>query len=485
MAASFVSSLRVPRLAWVFALAIVAILPVARAASAPNILLIIGDDMGIETLPCYGKINDPAVMPNLSSLCRQGVRFNNAWSQPVCSPTRATMMTGRYGFRTGVGAAIPSPKSVMSMRPSPPKPPGTHRESSAAEHDETVPGLRSNEFTLAMALKSNKALGYETAAIGKWHLADLNNGGFDHPNRAGFDHFAGDAFGPLPSYFAFPKQVNGKHTAGQVGYADSARVDDAIAWIRARDGRKPWFMWLGFSNPHSPYHLPPVNLLNSSAKNLDPFSDDIINKPYPYFKAMLEAMDTEIGRLLGSMTPEQRANTYVIFIGDNGSTRQVVQPPLNPAHGKGTVYQGGLNVPLLVAGPGIAGGREINALVNSVDMYATVLELATVDIKRAVPGNVIVDSLSFAPLLRKVDAKSPRTFAYSDSFGQGIKTARAIRNMTHKLVVNEGREEFYDLVADAFENKDLLRGGEMSADAKKNYDELKSKLEQLLASNKT
>lgn len=179
-----------PRTAWVLvAAAILAVMPTTRAASPPNILLIIGDDMGIETLPCYGIIADAADLPNLSALCRQGVRFTNVWSQPVCSPTRATIMTGRYGFRTGVGAAIPAPKEVQSRRPTPPKPAGTHRESPANEPDATVPGLRPDEFTLAKALKSNPSLGYETAAIGKWHLADLNNGAFEHPNRAGFDHF--------------------------------------------------------------------------------------------------------------------------------------------------------------------------------------------------------------------------------------------------------------------------------------------------------
>lgn len=476
--------LRGPRVACLITLLCLALMPIARAATAPNILLMIGDDMGIETLPCFGITKDTADLPNLDALCRQGVRFNNVWSQPVCSPTRATMMTGRYGFRTGVGAAIPAPSGVAGRRPAPPKPPGTHRESPSAEHEETVPGLRPDEFTLAKALKAMPALGYETAAIGKWHLADMNNGAFDHPNRAGFDYFSGDAFGPLPSYFAFPTQVNGKPTAGKVGYADSSRVDDAIAWIRSRDGRKPWFMWLGFSNPHSPFHLPPVHLLHSSAKNLDPFSNDVVDKPFPYFKAMLEGLDTEIGRLLGSLTAEQRANTYIIFVGDNGTTRQVAQAPFDPRRSKGTVYQGGLNVPLVINGPGVAGGRAVGALVNTVDMYATVLELATVDIKRAVPSNVVLDSLSFAPLLRKADAVSPRTFAYSDSFGQGIKTAQAIRNESYKLVVVEGVEELYALSVDPYEKQNLL-AGELSADARRNYDALKAKLTELRSSGKS
>ena len=462
---------------------ILAVSRIATAASAPNILLLIGDDMGVETLPCYGIVKDTAQVPTLDDLCRRGVRFTNAWSQPVCSPTRATMMTGRYGFRTGVGAAIPSPKEVEKLRVAPPKPPGTHRESSAAEHDEVVPGLRPDEFTIAMALKSNPSRAYETAAFGKWHLADLGNGGFEHPNRAGFDHFAGDAFAPLPSYFAFPTQLNGRPTQGVVGYADSTRVNDAIEWIRSRDGRKPWFVWLGFSNPHAPYHLPPIELLHSSARDLDPFSDDVVQKPYPYFKAMLEALDTEVGRLLGSLTAEQKANTYVIFLGDNGTTRAVAQAPFDPRRSKGTVYQGGVSVPLLVAGPGIEGGRVSTALVNTVDIYATVLDLASIDIRRAVPRSVTLDAVSFAPLLRRSAATPARTFAYADAFGQGVKTARAIRNQDYKLVVNEGVEELYALSVDPYEKQNLL-AGELSADAKKNYAALQATLAGLLASAK-
>ena len=150
--------------------------------------------MGAETLSCYELNENVAVTPTLDNLCAHGIRFDNMWSQPICSPTRATLMTGRYGFRTGVGTAIPFPKEIESQRRTPPRPAGAHRESAVRTHNltPTPPGLRPDEFTLAMALKSNPDLGYETAAIGKWHMADLNNGAFKHPNLAGFDHFAGN-----------------------------------------------------------------------------------------------------------------------------------------------------------------------------------------------------------------------------------------------------------------------------------------------------
>ena len=152
--------------------------------------------------------------------------------------------------------------------------------------------------------------------------------------------------------------------------------------------------------PHSPYHLPPLELLHSEAKDLDPQSDDVINDPHPYFKAMLEGMDTEIGRLLSALTDEQRANTYIFFVGDNGTTGQVIQAPFKRERGKGTVYQGGVNVPFIVAGPDIQDGRSSSALLNTVDLFATVLDLASVDVERTIPEDRAFDSISFAPLLR-------------------------------------------------------------------------------------
>ncbi len=456
-------------------------LPLSAAYSAPNFLVIIGDDMGVETMSCYGLNGDTAVTPTLDNLCLDGMHFSNVWSQPSCSPTRATLMTGRYGFRTGVGAAIPFPKEVAHERRIPARPLGAHRETNVAVHSHAPPGLRPDEITLALALKAVPELGYETAAIGKWHMADMNNGAFEHANRAGFDHFAGTTFGPLQGYFTHSKQINGEPTGGTTVYPATDKVNEAIDWLGQRDGSRPWFMWLGFHNPHSPFHLPPHDLLNSDARELDPYSDDVFDKPYPYFKAMLEGMDTEIGRLLESLSEEQAENTYVIFIGDNGTTSQVVQAPFAPGRAKGSVYQGGLNVPLMVSGPGVERGGVSEALVNTVDLFASVLDLAGIDPADVLPDDRGFDSVSFSPLLDDPDADSGREFAYADAFGNGPRHMRAIRNESHKLVVIDDTEELYDLRTDPYEHENLL-ATELSADAKANYDDLKARLAALMAS---
>ena len=238
-------------------------------------------------------------------------------------------------------------------------------------------------------------------------------------------------------------------------------------------------MWLSFDNPHSPYHLPPVELLHSDAKYLDP--DAVAENPHAYFKAQLEAVDTEVGRLLSSMSEKQRDNTYVIFLGDNGTSRGVLQPPFHSRRGKDTVYQGGLNVPFIFTGPDIEAGRVSDAIINTVDLYATFLDLAGIDVERTVPDDREFDSISFAPLLHDPDATPSRDFAFADIFSPWREPSRAIRNASHKLVDIEGTEELYNLVDDPYEYNNLL-ADELSVEEKRHYDELKSRVTALLAS---
>ena len=239
-------------------------------ATPPNILVIIGDDMGVETLSSYGVGAATAVTPNLDQLAARGVRFERFWSQAACSPTRAAILTGRYGFRTGVVTPLYYGWSSMDpvIVPEPAVPAGSPRELDftprapvPAGVDATMgtlpPGfpvpkgpLR-DELMLPAILKSLPA-NYATAAIGKWHLADLDNGNLDHPNHVGFDYFSGTMYGSPKSYFAWRHVENGRLSAA-TGYVDSRAINDAKSWIASREDR-PWFVWLGFTSPHTPLH---------------------------------------------------------------------------------------------------------------------------------------------------------------------------------------------------------------------------------------
>ena len=441
------------------------LLPVAwhGASAAPNILLIIGDDMGVETLASYGLSEQAPATATLDGLASEGVRFTNFWAQPVCSPTRATVITGRYGFRTGIGRPVGS----GPMPPPPEIPAGSPAESRnepnpALASDRALPRpfLLLEEYTLPMALKAHADPGYATAAFGKWHLAGEGNRWIDHPNLTGFDHFAGLMSGGPESYFAWRKVVNGEVT-GTVGYAPQDKVDDAIAWLDER-GDQPWFLWFAFNLAHTPMHMPPREFWQDDYADVD--SSRMPPESWrAAFEAMLEAMDTQIGRMLAALSPPVRENTYVIFMGDNGTWGPVIGPPFRNGRAKGTVYEGGVNVPLIVTGPGVAEASVSEALVNSTDLFVTIMEMAGMDPGEAVPEEVTHDSVSFFEALSVPAAPSRREWIYVDEFFGGFDGVEgadyAMRNDRYKLVRFEGVEEFYDLREDPYEYENLLEDG--------------------------
>lgn len=389
---------------------------------APNILLIIADDMGLDASPCYGIGSEKPDMPVLESLCEGGLVFENVWSNPVCSPTRATILTGRYSLRTGVGATV-----------------------------RRTGGVALTETSLQQFITERAPTAYSHAVIGKWHLADRTNGGAENPNRMGVGHYSGFVRGQQGDYWNWRRTENGQARA-VTGYSTTVFTDDAIAWIEQQRG--PWFLWLAYTAPHVPLHLPPADLHHRGHLSGD--SADIAARPLPYYLAMLEALDHEMGRLLSSLPPHVRDNTAVIFIGDNGTPGRVVQPPYRRRRAKGTLYEGGIHVPMVVAGAGVTrrGEREA-ALINTTDLFATIASLAGVEVDR------IGDSESFARLL--TDRGAPkRSFAYAEYFDSD-PFARdhdwAIRDDRYKLIeYGRGERRLFDLMEDPFERRDLLAG---------------------------
>lgn len=385
----------------------------APPGAPPNLLLVIADDLGVDNAPCYA--DGAARAPTIQGLCGRGVVFDNAWVNPMCSPTRATLLTGLYGLRTGVGTI-------------------------SGGQD---PGIPADARTLPQMLD-----GYATACLGKWHLGDRQNGAMDSPNLMGFDHFAGLYRGALDDYYDWPKLTNGEASQSTT-YATTDHVDDAIAWVDQQD--RPWLLWLAFVAPHTPFHLPPDHLQTTGLTG-----DDIRQNQRAYYDAAIEAMDTELGRLLDHLGPETLANTHIIFVGDNGSPGQVAR---DPDRAKTTLYQGGIHVPLVYAGPASAGGRREPALVNGVDLPATLLDLAG---RWSALDPSEFDGRSLVPLLGASGAAPVRAWAYSEFFGANVEPAQtgtAARDARYKyLSWADGREAFYDLERDPFEAVDLLDG---------------------------
>ena len=394
--------------------------------SPPNILVILGDDMGVETLASFGVGTQTPRTATLDALAERGVRFSNMWSQAMCSPTRATILTGRYGFRTGVGGPTGDNVARGPMPEPPPVPAGVVEFGMGAGMGMGMGftfagvsegarwGITPDEITLTQVLAERPELGYDKAAIGKWHLSDVRNGWQDHPNLVGFDHFSGLVRCCPESYFAWVHLENGEFST-RTGYAVTDKVDDAIEWLGDPSERDaPWFLWLAFNTPHTPIHMPPRDLLQSDFSD---FEDADAEQQDPrFFDAMLEAMDTEIGRLLDHIGPDVLENTYVLFMGDNGTGSNAVRPPFRPGYAKGTLYNGGIHVPFMIAGPGVASGAVSNALVNSADLFATLLELAGIDSAEAVPEGITVDSVSLVSYLSDPGRESIRQWIYADSF---------------------------------------------------------------------
>jgi arylsulfatase A-like enzyme len=416
-------------------------------AARPNILLVVADDYGVDSSSLYNTNSKASLppTPTINSLVTNGVLFRNAYAYPTCSATRAALLTGRYGFRTGWGLAI-------------------------APGDTTV--LLGNEPTLPKILTQNPQLGYRQASIGKWHL------GFNptDPNSlGGWPHFSGALSYGLDSYFRWEKIVDGV-TSTSTTYATTDNVNDALSWIQ-QQGTNNWFLWLGFNAPHDPFHKPPNDL--HSYKNLPTDQASIDANPRPYFEAMTEAMDTELGRLLKSI---DRSNTVVIFVGDNGTPGEVIQPPYPKTRGKFTLYEGGIHVPMIISGPTVKNpNREATEPVHLIDLYSTILELAGADLNSALPAHVIFDSRSLMPFLTN-DANVSRSWTFTEEFPDPAvdpgQSGRAIRDEALKVIhFANGSQSIFDLNADPTEQKNLV--GHLTAEQSARIDTLNARLAEL------
>lgn len=416
----------------------------ASLSGQSNVLLVLGDDIGVENIGCYQRGAAPPT-PNIDALAARGVLFRNYWCNPKCSPTRACINTGRYSFRTLVGEALTTPPGPA----------------------QTV--LQLSETTLPELLEGS---GYAQAWIGKWHLGNESVGGDLAPNEAGWSHYAGILIAGA-AYYNWPRTVDGV-TSNETTYHTSKTVNDALAWLATAP--EPWLLVFSPMAAHAPFHVPPASLYTQPTPTG--------SNPLPYYKAAVEAFDTEIGRLMASLAPGVLDRTNVCFTADNGTAAPVCEPPLPPTHGKGTPYEGGVCVPLIVAGPIVQGAaRETQALAGAVDLFATMAQLCGVT-----PG--AVDGISFVPHLESATAPPVREYLYAEQFPDGQwQTAgfAAIRNRWFKLIRRYApteagvSEEFYNLGIDPYEANNLLLGT-LNATQQLHYMNLRAKLQSLRSS---
>ena len=377
------------------------------SCNTPNILLIIADDIGKDALNGFSEGSIKPITPHIDSIRTSGLSFTNFWSYPTCSPTRASILTGKYGYRTGVKWA----SDVLDL----------------------------SETSLQEYINQGSNNAYSTAIIGKWHLS--GNSSTFNPEVFGIDHYSGLIRGQAQSYYNWLLTEDGAGSL-QSDYATEKFTNLALEWIGEQDDN--WFMWLAYNAPHTPFHAPPVEM--HSQGDLPTFANGM--DEIPYYLAAIEAMDFQIGRLLDGIPEAEKENMVIIFIADNGTPNEVAQLPYSGNTAKGTLHQGGINVPMFISGRDVTRIENDHSLVTSTDLFATISEIA------GVPTSEIHDSKSIKSLFTQ--SGTIRNYQYAEK-DDGNVNNWAISDGTYKLIEYvDGNTEFYDLENDPYEQNALL-----------------------------
>lgn len=411
--------------------------PVAaqNRAKKPNIILVLLDDLGWRDFGIYGSQHYET--PELDRLAREGVRFTQAYAAcPVCSPTRASIMTGKYPARLHLTDWIPGRRQWPSSK------------LLRVEFEQQLP---LTETTIAEMLKP---IGYRCGSIGKWHLG----GGEFTPDHQGFDvSVGGNERGGLGSFFG-PFPVPGLENTTKEDYISDVLTGAAEKFIEASaQAKQPFFLYM----PHYLVHIP----LNAKAALIDKYKTKFgdVKWPDPVYAAMVEHFDQSLGRLRKKLDQLGIAQDTIIMVtSDNGGLRNessnskliTDNSPLRA--GKGHLYEGGIREPLIVNWPGVTkAGTVTDAQVCSIDLLPTIAEMAGA---RAVSG---IDGLSYAPLLR--GGSPPKREAlfwhYPHYSNQGGVPGGAVRKGDWKLIefYEDGRLELYNLKDDLGERRNLIR----------------------------
>jgi arylsulfatase A len=408
--------------------------PPQPPSAPPNFLFILIDDMGWRDLGVYGSTFYET--PHIDRLARQSLRFTNAYAAcPVCSPTRASILTGKYPARLGLTDFIPGRAHWPTAKLIPPP---FHQE------------LPLDEVTIAQALKP---LGYVSASIGKWHLG----GPPFYPDKHGFDlNVAGTEKGQPSSYFG-PFDLPNLQGGTRDDYLTDRLTIEAEKFIETNRSR-PFFLYLPEFAVHLPEQARPALVERFRAK-ADPHNP----QHDPVYAAMISSLDDNIGRILKKLDDEGlAARTVVIFMSDNGGlvyegrSQAPVTSNAPLRAGKGHLYEGGIREPMMIRWPGVTRpGSVCHVPVSSIDFFPTMLEIAGL---KADP-RWAVDGLSLVPLLRGAAAlhREALYWHYPHYSNQGGVPSGAVRAGDYKLIefFEDGRLELYNLARDIGERDNL------------------------------
>ena len=366
-------------LAAVAAAAAAGVLPANAADKQPNIVYIVADDLGWKDVGFHGS---DIKTPNLDKLEQQGVQFTQFYAQPMSTPTRAALMTGRYPFRYGLQTlVIPSAHTW---------------------------GLPTDEGLLPQALGE---AGYETAIVGKWHLGHADQKYW--PRQRGFDYQYGPLIGEI-DYFTHEQHgvvdwYRNNQVVKEEGYSTTLLGNDAVKLINAHDTTKPLYLYLTFNAPHTPYQAP--------QEYLDQYKN-IADQYRRAYAGSITAMDDQIGRVIAALEKKgMRENTLIVFQSDNGGTRNAMftgETDMSKAtipcdngpyrEGKGTLYEGGTRVVAFANWPGHIKPGKVDGMMHVVDMYPTLVAVGGAKLGKNKP----LDGLDMWPTISE-GKPSPRT----------------------------------------------------------------------------
>lgn len=392
------------------------ILPAASAAK-PNFVIILADDQGWGDLSVHGNTN--LATPRIDSLAKDGARFERFFVCPVCAPTRAEFLTGRFYPRTGV-------RGVST---------GQER-------------LNADEVTIADTFK---AAGYATGAFGKWHNGSQHP---YHPNARGFDEYYGFTSGHWGNYFDPMLEHNGKIVRGE-GYITDHLTDKAMAFIEEhKDG--PFFCYLPYNTPHSPMQVPDRFFDKFAERPLAMHNREPEKEDMPHLRAalaMCENIDWNVGRVLGKLDELGLADdTVVIYFSDNGPNGTRWNDGMKGR--KGSIDEGGVRVPFLIRWPGhIEAGREIGEIAGAIDLLPTLTDLAGIPMRSTKP----LDGRSVKPLLLGEAVDWSDRYLLSFRGGGGRKTnsggpAVSVRSQGYRL---DAEGKLFDMIADPGQYEDV------------------------------
>jgi arylsulfatase A len=418
-----------------------------HAAKQPNVVLILADDLGWAGLSCYG--NDLHETSHLDKLAKQGMRFTDAYAaSPVCTPTRVAILTGKH----------PARLHMTIWRES-----AHNRGNRKLLQPVCVDSLPVKHLTLAEILKE---AGYFNAHFGKWHVGRAES----YPQAHGFHLNVGGTLWGAPQTFWYPyngdsyfrdwRYVPDLEPGREGDYLTDRLTDKALAVMEQQaKAKRPFYVNLWYHTVHTPIEGKP-ELVERYRKRIKP---DSISKN-PHYAAMVHSLDENVGRVLAKLDQLGIADdTLVVFTSDNGGfvnscklnkgLQVANNTPLRS--GKGSCYEGGVRVPLIVRGPGVTQGKTSAEPVYACDLYPTLLRAAGLADK-AKEG---VDGVDFTPVLRNPKAKLPREALYFHypHYYQTTTPVSAVRKGAWKLLeyFEDGRVELFNLKKDLGETNDL------------------------------